>query len=399
MWQCPEPLVSGRRRCRHGFVLDQVANPEAFLAKLEELYSQPEAESHDTLQFKDGRVFERHSTPQRVDGEVVGRVWSFRDVTDRKRLEDELSYQAFHDSLTGLANKALFQDRLQHATARIERTGAHLAVLFLDLDNFKTINDSLGHAAGDEMLGRVAETWSAVCARSIPPPGSGGTSSPCSSRTSATATTPSGWPERILTAIRRPVVVGTKEVSATVSIGITFDVPGITSDQLLRNADLAMYTAKERGKNRFEEFETEMHTTVMARLEVEADLHRALMGGELVVHYQPIVDLTRDAIVGFEALARWRHPTRRGLLSPGLLHSLRRGDRPHQRIDSSSWPRPAPRRGPGNSSTSSGPTWPSASTCRRAGSSISPWPMMWPPSSTSVGLAPRASSSRSPRAP
>jgi EAL domain-containing protein (putative c-di-GMP-specific phosphodiesterase class I) len=121
--------------------------------------------------------------------------------------------------------------------------------------------------------------------------------------------------ERILAAMRRPVVVGTKEVSATVSIGITFDTSGVTSDQLLRNADLAMYTAKERGKNRYEQFKSEMHTTVMARLEVEADLQRALLGRELIVHYQPIIDLEDGAIVGFEALARWRHPTR-GLLSP-----------------------------------------------------------------------------------
>ena len=316
MWHVPEPLVgSGGDDAAVSFVLEQVANPDAFLAKLEELTSQPEAESHDTLQFKDGRVFERHSTPQRVDGEVVGRVWSFRDVTDRKRLEDELSYQAFHDSLTGLANKALFQDRLQHATARMERTGGHLAVLFLDLDNFKTINDSLGHAAGDEMLSRVAEVL-VGCLRKID------TAARLGGDEFAVLVEDIGQRDdairlarRILTAIRRPVVVGPKQVSATVSIGITFDVPGITSDQLLRNADLAMYTAKERGKNRFEEYATEMHTTVMDRLEVEADLHRALVGGEIIVHYQPIVDLTRDAIFGFEALARWRHP-RRGLLNP-----------------------------------------------------------------------------------
>ena len=104
-------------------------------------------------------------------------------------------------------------------------------------------------------------------------------------------------------------------MSATVSIGVTFDAPGITSDQLLRNADLAMYTAKERGKNRFEEFQSEMHATVVARLEVQAHLARALEGQELIVHYQPIVDLYTDSITGFEALARWRHPTR-GLLNP-----------------------------------------------------------------------------------
>jgi diguanylate cyclase (GGDEF)-like protein/PAS domain S-box-containing protein len=316
MWGLPDALLeSSADGAAITFVLDQVARPEEFLAKLEELYSQPEAESHDTLQFKDGRVFERHSTPQRVDGAVVGRVWSFRDVTDRKRLEDELSYQAFHDSLTGLANKALFQDRLQHAVARIERRGAHLAVLFLDVDNFKTINDSLGHSVGDEMLKRVSETL-VGCLRKIDTAARlGGDEFAVLVEDISDHDDAVSLAERILSAVRRPVMVGSKEVSASVSIGITFDMPGITSEQLLRNADLAMYTAKERGKNRFEEFENAMHTTVMARLEVEADLHRALMGRELVVHYQPIVDIHEDQIVGFEALARWRHPTR-GLLSP-----------------------------------------------------------------------------------
>ena len=316
MWRLPDSLVeAGNDSSAIAFVLDQLARPEAFIAKVEDLYSQPEAESDDTIEFKDGRVFERHSRPQRVDGAVVGRVWSFRDVTDRKRLEDELSYQAFHDSLTGLANKALFQDRLQHAAARIERTRAHLAVLFIDLDNFKTVNDSLGHAVGDEMLRRVAEVL-VGCLRKVDTAARlGGDEFAVLVEDIGSRDDAVKLAERILTALRRPVTAGGKEVSATVSIGITFDSPGITSDQLLRNADLAMYTAKERGKNRFEEFQNEMHATAVARLEVEAHLNRALEGRELVVHYQPIVDLFADAIVGFEALARWRHPTR-GLLAP-----------------------------------------------------------------------------------
>ena len=138
------------------FVLDQLLNPQAFLARHQELQDTPEQESFDTLEFKDGRAVELSSRPQTVDGTIVGRVWSFRDVTDRIRLEDELEYRAFHDSLTGLANKALFQDRLEHALARIGQTGSHLAVIFIDLDDFKTVNDSLGHGVGDQLLKRVA---------------------------------------------------------------------------------------------------------------------------------------------------------------------------------------------------------------------------------------------------
>ena len=199
--------------------------------------------------------------------------------------------------------------------ARIERTGAHLAVLFLDLDNFKTVNDSLGHSAGDEMFGRVAETL-VGCLRNIDTAARlGGDEFAVLVEDIEDKSDVTGLAERILNAVRRPAFVGSKEVFSTASIGVAFDTPGITSEQLLRNADLAMYTAKERGRNRCEEFKSEMHKTAMARLEVEADLQRALMGREIVVYYQPVIDLQAEVIVGFEALARWRHPTR-GLLAP-----------------------------------------------------------------------------------
>ena len=319
MWLIPDRLLpSGHDSSVIAFMRDQLSVPDAFLTHRDEFVDMPEAEGRDVLHFRDGRVFERHSTPQRVDGQVVGRVWSFRDITDRKRLEDELSYQAFHDSLTGLANKALFQDRLEHATARMERAGGHLAVLFLDLDNFKTINDSLGHAAGDEMLTRVAEILVSCLRRVDTAARLGGDEFAVLVEDIPGPDEAVRLAERILAAIRRPVIVGTTELSTTASIGITYDRPGITCDQLLRNADLAMYTAKERGKNRFEKFESEMHATAMARLEVEADLQRALAGRELIVHYQPILDLRNGTIFGFEALARWRHPTR-GLLNPAAF--------------------------------------------------------------------------------
>jgi diguanylate cyclase (GGDEF)-like protein/PAS domain S-box-containing protein len=316
LWRVPDSLLNTRDdSVVIRFVADQLQKPEAFISKIDELYSQPEAESADVLEFVDGRVFERHSRPQRVEGEVVGRVWSFRDATDRKRLEDELSYQAFHDSLTGLANKALFQDRLQHAAARLERTRAHLAVLFIDVDNFKNVNDSLGHAVGDETLRRLAEVL-VGCLRKVDTAARlGGDEFAILVEDIADRNDVINLAERILTALRAPVRVGNEEMSATVSIGITFDDPGITSDQLLRNADLAMYTAKERGKNRFEEFRSEMHATAVARLEVQSHLAEALEDHELIVHYQPIFDLFTESITGFEALARWMHPTQ-GLLGP-----------------------------------------------------------------------------------
>ena len=167
IWRIAQNFVAvGDDSSKLTFVLDQLLNPQSFLARHRELAHKPENESFDTLEFKDGRALELTSRPQTVDGTIVGRVWSFRDVTDRIRLEDELEYRAFHDSLTGLANKALFQDRLEHALARIGLTGSHLAVLFIDLDDFKTVNDSLGHGEGDQLLKRVAADLS-TCLRPL----------------------------------------------------------------------------------------------------------------------------------------------------------------------------------------------------------------------------------------
>ena len=249
-------------------------------------------------------------------------MYSFRDITDRTRLEDELAYRAFHDSLTGLANKALFQDRLEHALARIVRTGSNLAVMFIDLDDFKTVNDSLGHGEGDRLLQRVATT----IVRRTRPLGHGGAPRrrrvrrPGRGRAVARLHHCPGRAHPRLAAARRSAS-GSKSVNSTGSIGIAFDEQDITSEQLLRNADIAMYRAKSLGKNRSEVYRDEMHALVLARIELENELRTAIFAGDLLAHYQPIVDLHSRSIVGFEALVRWKHPDG-GLVDPRLFIPL-----------------------------------------------------------------------------
>ncbi len=334
MWKLPTRLVAARDDVRLiEFVLDQLVDPDAFVARVDELYAQPEAESSDTVEFIDGRVFHRYSKPQFVSGAIVGRVWSFSDITEQKRLENDLAHLAFHDALTGLANRALFQDRVNQAIARAERSNRLVAVMFLDIDNFKTINDSLGHAAGDELLKAVAANLVTILRRADTAARLGGDEFAILVENISNRGEVIGLAQRIMRSLREPITIGDQEITTTVSIGITFGIRDYTSDQLLRNADLAMYRAKGKGKDRYEEFQDQMHVAVVERLELEADLRRAVLENEMRLHYQPIFDLGSGAIVGFEALVRWQHPTQ-GLLPPiafvpfaeeiGLIHLIDR---------------------------------------------------------------------------
>jgi diguanylate cyclase (GGDEF)-like protein/PAS domain S-box-containing protein len=189
------------------------------------------------------------------DPTVGGYVVSGHDVTDRKRLEDQLSHQAFHDSLTGLGNRALFQDRLAHALEHIERVRGQLAVLFIDMDNLKTVNDRLGHAVGDSLLQVVANNLVSCTRKADTAARLGGDEFGVIVQEFARREAVETLAQRILEGCRRPLSVGGTMITATVSIGFTFSRPGMTVDGLLSNADQAMYAAKSRGKDRYEMFQ------------------------------------------------------------------------------------------------------------------------------------------------
>jgi diguanylate cyclase (GGDEF)-like protein len=230
-------------------------------------------------------------------------------------LKEELRHRAFHDSLTGLPNRLLFTERVAHALTHRERHDAPLAVVFVDLDDFKTINDSLGHTAGDQFLQIVADRLRTCLRPSDTVARLGGDEFGILLDDMADTGDALVAAERILSALSQPAFMEGREVSIRASLGITLDAHGQTAETLLRNADLAMYMAKRRGKARYQVFEASMHAEMVERLELTADLTRAINQREFVLEYQPIVNLGTRAIEGVEALVRWRHPER-GLLAP-----------------------------------------------------------------------------------
>ncbi|WP_341529050.1 EAL domain-containing protein [Nostoc sp. UHCC 0302] len=248
---------------------------------------------------------------------VKGIVINSRDITARKVAEEQLVYDALHDGLTGLPNRGFFMNRLRYAVEYSKRHSDHLfAVLFLDLDRFKFINDSLGHTFGDQLLLIIAQRIK-ECLRSIDVAARlGGDEFTILLEGIEDISDAVRVAERIQEQLAKPLTLQGQEIFTTVSIGIAWSATNYNqAEDLLRNADIAMYRAKEQGKARYEIFDTDMHLQIIKRLQLENDLRRAIECQEFRVYYQPIVSLKTGRITGFEALVRWLHP-QQGILVP-----------------------------------------------------------------------------------
>ena len=245
---------------------------------------------------------------------VNGLVLNSRDVTDRTTLEAELLHQAFHDSLTGLANRALFRDRPEHALARCGAAAGKVAILFLDLDGFKEINDTVGHSSGDDLLVMVADRLREEVRVGDTVARFGGDEFAILVDEAPDAP---ALAQRIGAALQQPFDLSSQQVYVSASTGIAASdgTDASTAEQLLRNADLAMYQAKASGSTDFAIYDPSMHASLVERVQMEADLRSAIERDEFVVHYQPLNNLKTGQITGSEALVRWLHPER-GLVGP-----------------------------------------------------------------------------------
>jgi diguanylate cyclase (GGDEF)-like protein/PAS domain S-box-containing protein len=272
-----------------------------------------------SLGHRDGstRQFEILYTNLLEDTAVHGIVLNGRDISERKAFEEQLEHQAFHDSVTQLPNRALLNERVRHALGRARRENTTLAVIFLDLDDFKTINDSLGHVAGDLVLREVAKRLETSIRVSDTAARFGGDEFAILLEDTTGPREVADTAERIVENLTKPLQIEGKEIVVRASLGLSIldHQSAVGAEELIRNADAAMYIAKRDGKGSYRRFEPAMHSDVLARLELRGDLQRALVNDEFELYYQPVIRLSDATATGVEALVRWRHPER-GLIGP-----------------------------------------------------------------------------------
>ncbi len=274
---------------------------------------------------KNGEIYLEGVTISAVkdeQGQLIHYVAVFRDITENRRLEEQIEFQAYHDTLTLIPNRVLLYDRLNQAIARARRNQKQLAVMFLDLDRFKRINDTLGHSTGDQLLKAVSERLTGIMRDSDTVARQGGDEFIILLPEIEDIQDAAAVAEKIIETLKKPFFLEGHELFITTSIGISiFPDDGSDRETLIKNADTAMYRAKEQGRNNYQFYQRDNLEGSFDRLSMETDLRKALSRGEFTLYYQPRVDLKSGKIVGMEALIRWNHP-RYGIISPARFIPL-----------------------------------------------------------------------------
>ena len=289
-------------------IAEQLEDEVFFLKTVNDLIIQPKSKNTREWILKTNNSIELYTQPQYMNNEIIGVVFSFKDITDRKKMEQQLLHQATHDTLTGLPNRALLLDRINLAIAHAKRFDLQVAVVILDLDSFKEINDSLGHSTGDELLKCQATKLSEFIRVNDTVARYGGDEFVIV----LTAQTENNFIpiiERLIELFAKPCAIAELEIIITASIGVSiYPQDGDKTDTLLKNADIALYKAKEDGRNRFQFFMEDFNKHILERAELKIALSQALQKNELSLNYQPLFELTNNQIIGVEALLRWDHP-------------------------------------------------------------------------------------------
>jgi diguanylate cyclase (GGDEF)-like protein len=320
LWRLPETLVSSRIDAPvMKFVLDQIEDAEAFAARVQYLYEHHGEKSSEEILLKDGRILDRYSAPVvGAHDEYYGRVWYFRNITDRKRAEERISYLANFDALTGLPNRAKLADHLKYAISLAKRRSGHFAMMFIDIDRFKDINDSLGHSIGDALLVEIARRLQSILREEDTAARFGGDEfvlmMPDGDSQGAAQVA-----KRLLQIVSEPYRIEQFDLIVTASIGIAiYPEDGADMESLFRNADTAMYQAKHEGRAGYRFYTAEMQSFVSFQMKLINALRTALELDQFQIHYQPQISLHDGRIIGAEALLRWSNPEL-GNVSPAVF--------------------------------------------------------------------------------
>ena len=327
LWRIPDSiLLTHNDAAVFDFMASCMRDPEDYRRRMERIRPDAEDETSDVLLLASGRILERNSRPARQGKLIIGRVFSFTDITERKEHQQQLERMAHYDALTGIPNRVLLGDRLQQAIAQSRRHQRGLAVVYLDIDGFKEVNDAHGHETGDQLLVCIAQRLHDALREGDTLARLGGDEfvavlTDIDSRHECEAVL-----SRLLLAAATPLKVRQHEVQLSASLGVTlFPHDGSDPDTLLRHADQAMYQAKQTGKNRYHLFDPEEDRQTQAQRRSIGDIEQALERGEFELYYQPKVNMRTGAVVGAEALIRWRH-RERGLVPPGEFLPLIEGN-------------------------------------------------------------------------